>query len=286
MDSTRFDRIAKVFADRKLSRRQALAQGGVGIAAVGLAVAGVRASAAQDATPDATAPDSAVLTDDGSSGVSMLFLQSFKGGTIAPIDGNPDRYTLTLTEGLGQTIYFSDRPDRIVGASPTDQFLAALGFAESNPPNAALVAETAPGTLDIAVIELYNPVFDPTSPGVTYEVEVLKNWESSLEMGFNEAPTDLAALAPTFNAAQLFIDDCPDATMYCHHSTNGNVGSIANSEHGGYCYSWGEVACLPCRPDYSYSNAVKYWATQCNQRFVACNGQCQATSICSSGIGC
>ncbi len=141
MDGTRFDRIAKVFADRRLSRRQALAQGGVGIAAAGLAVAGFRPSAAQDATPAVT---DAMLTDDGSSGVAMLFLQSFKSGSIAPLDGGAGRYTLTLTEGLGQTIYFSDRPDRLVGANPTEQFLAGLGFPADNPPNAALWSRPRP----------------------------------------------------------------------------------------------------------------------------------------------
>ncbi len=167
---------------------------------------------AQDATP---APSDLPDADDAGSGPAMLFLQSFKSGSIAPKDGDKGRYVLTLEQGLGQTIFFSDRPERIVGATPTDQFLGALGFVESNPPNAALVVETAPGEVDIAVVELYSPVFDPDSPGVTYEIEVLKNWEESLEMGFQEAPTDLATLAPSFGAAQLFIDDCPDATMYC-----------------------------------------------------------------------
>ena len=44
---------------------------------------------------------------------------AFQSGTVAPKDGPEGRYTVTLEHGLGQTIYFSDRPDRIVGAAPT-----------------------------------------------------------------------------------------------------------------------------------------------------------------------
>ncbi len=48
----------------------------------------------------------------------MLFVQSFQSGSIAPVDGAEGRYTVTLEQGLGQTIYFSDRPERIVGTEP------------------------------------------------------------------------------------------------------------------------------------------------------------------------
>ena len=41
MNGTRFDSITRVFASRRISRRQALAQGGAGIAAGTLSVAGL-----------------------------------------------------------------------------------------------------------------------------------------------------------------------------------------------------------------------------------------------------
>ena len=62
--------------------------------------------AAQDATPEA-------MNDENT---SYLFLQSFQSGSIVAKDGEADTFTLTLEQGLGQTIYFSDRPERIVGA--------------------------------------------------------------------------------------------------------------------------------------------------------------------------
>ena len=103
----------------------------------------------------------------------MMFVQTFKRGSVARRDGHDARYTVTLQDGVGATIFFSDRPDRIVGTTPTDQFLDGLGFLEDNPPNAAMVVETAPGETDIAVVELFNPVYDPETFGVTYDVEVL-----------------------------------------------------------------------------------------------------------------
>jgi hypothetical protein len=50
MDGTRFDGIARLFAARRLARRRALAQGGLGLAA-GLAAGLSRHAAARDATP-------------------------------------------------------------------------------------------------------------------------------------------------------------------------------------------------------------------------------------------
>ncbi len=291
MNQSRVDRIAKVFADRKRSRRQAVDQGGAGLAVEGVAVSVLPAAAAPEATPEATPDPTGAVGDRGP---TMLFVQTYQAGTIAPVEGSAGRYTLTLEAGSGQTVYFSDRPDRIVGANPTSAFLEGLGFPDDNPPNAALVVETAPGEIDVAVVELFAPAYDPVGQGVTYEIEVLANWQSSLEMGFSEAPTDLAALAPNFGSAQLFIDDCPDADMTCHSDfvvrnpeTARYYGTIGNAEHDGYCYSWGAVACLPCRPWFgSKLDAYRYWNEQCNQRFPDCYGHCAALNVCSSGLVC
>jgi hypothetical protein len=284
MDANRFDAVAKLFATRRLSRRRALARGGAGLAAGALAATGLSAAMAQDATPSAEP-----VSDRGP---TMLFIQSFRQGSIAPKVGEDGIYTLKLEQGLGQTIYFSDRPDRIVGATPTDQFLAGLGFAPDNPPNAALIFEAEPGHTDIAVLELFNPVFDPAGPGVTYDVQVLQEWARTLEMGFSKVPTDLDQMHPAFGAAHLFIDsglDCPDATMHCvtdlEHPGSSKVGSIPNEDHDGYCAVGGFGNCMPCQPwlGNQWTKTRDYWDTQCNKRFPACNGKCWATNICTRG---
>ena len=283
MDANRFDAVSRFFAHRRLSRRQALTGAGLGVAAGVLAGGLATRATAQDATP--AAPEAY----DPSQRIPYLFVQSFEGGTIAPKEGEDGTYTVALAHGTGQTIYFSDRPARDVGAAPTAQFLEGLGFSPSNPPNAALVVEPASGETDIAVVELFNPIYDPTGPGVTYDVKVLANWEDSLELGLAEAPADLAALAPSFRAAHLFIDDCADSNVSC--CPNANIDreefgtSCTNAVHDygtmGFCYNY--LTCVPCVPYYHtnpYNGAAwDYWSGHCNNEVPACAGRaCTAGS--------
>ena len=115
MHARRFDAFVKLFADRRAARRQA--------------------------TP--------VVSEEHSIAKTMfLFVQSFRSGSVAPKEGEDGRYTLTLEQGLGQTIYFANRPAREVGTVPTPEFLEGLGFDPDNPPNAALVISDGAGTTD------------------------------------------------------------------------------------------------------------------------------------------
>ncbi len=141
MNATRLDMISKLFATRR-SRRQALAQAGAGLAAA-VGAAGLAHRAATAAQDEAATPSAAASAEN--EGPVFLFLQAFQAGSVAAKEGSEGRYTLTLEQGLGHTVYFSDRPDRIVGATPTPQFLQGLGFPDDNPPNAALVVETDRG---------------------------------------------------------------------------------------------------------------------------------------------
>lgn len=245
MNLTRFERLSKAMASKRANRQE---------------------------SPVAS-PEAATDTDKK---IEFLFVQTYQSGTISPIDGEAARYSLSLEAGSGQTIFFSNRPDRITGAAPTPQFLDGLGFFDDNPPNAALVFEAAPGNTDVAVVELYNPMYDPVSRGVTYEVEVLENWQTELDLGFQEAPADLAAIAPSFGAAQLFIDDCADAEMWCVNKYSKEVvNTIPNSLHDGFCYSWSAWMCLPCQPRITDSKLSEtYWIDWCNLKVLDCNNVC------------
>jgi len=279
MDATRFDSVTKLFANRRLSRRKAVTGASAGLAASALAVGLTRTASAQDATPDATP-----IASDTEHGPTTLFLQSFQQGGVAPKDGEEGTYTVTLEQGLGQTIFFSDRPDRIVGAMPTAQFLQTLGFEPDNPPNAALVVDRGEGETDIAVVELLNPSYDEATHTATYDVKVLAAWEETLEVGFQEEPADLAAFGASFGSAHLFIDDCPDGTMTCNHDGE-VVGTIANGDHDGFCYSNAQFICVPCAPWIYGINGPDemkvYWRDQCNSRFEACNGDCGVGGFCT-----
>jgi hypothetical protein len=274
MDAHRFDNVSKFFAERRVSRRQAVK--GTAAAAGALAGAGLSTALAQNATPVATP-----TSDQASkSHEEYLFVQSFQSGSLQPLGDTPHRFTVNLESGLGQTIYFTDRPKRLVGTLPTDKFLDYLGFDANNPPNAAIMVEREPGHLDIAVLELFNPVYDKDVRNLTYEVTVLDNWDKVLDTGFQHNPDE--ETPSTFGTAHLFIDglkDCPGATLQCfapgtNHATGSPVGTI---DIPNYCAADGNSgACFPCD-----SQSPAYWRDQCNQRFAACNGGCTEWNFCS-----
>jgi hypothetical protein len=96
-----------------------------------------------------------------------------------------------------QTIFFTDRPNRVVGNLPTNAFVAKWttdkgpnGFA-SNPPNAA-VTVFQPDGIRTAVVELRNPRLDGSK--LSYNVKVLQG---------------IASTQPA--SGVLVIDDFPEA---------------------------------------------------------------------------
>ena len=263
-----FDSLSRSLSSR-LSRRTAMQASGLGLAAGILASPGGSAGAQDSpATPDP-------LGDDA----MFLFVQSAASGTFAvnpgagtaetggtPTPGGGADYLLTLEGHTGSTVFFSDRPERIFGAAPTDQFIAGLGFAPDNPPNAALVTNDADGNEDILVVELLNPTYDAEANSVTYGVNILSDYEGSglAHVAGRQQDEDLA---PSFGEASLFIDDCPDANPLncynvCFQDPVGNLGER------GMCWSWSDFSCEPC------SGGFDGTAQECNNAFPACGGAC------------
>jgi hypothetical protein len=239
MASTRFDTISRIFARRKAADR-----------------------ISQEATP----------TTGDSEKIPYLFVQSFGDGTITPKPGEDGAYTITLEHGLGQTLYFGDRPSRDVGTVPTGRFLQGLGFSDDNPPNAALVVDDGAGGTEIAVVELTSPTYDEASRTATYDVKVLEAWEESTELGLTDAPADLADLPASFGAAHLFIDDCSDDGIACVQMGYGVEYWYPNQ---GFCWNYG--ICVPCVP-YGHVNpydgaAWDWWNAKCRN---GCDGTCYA----------
>ena len=101
--------------------------------------------------------------------VEYLFVQYAKSVTLA--DGK-----LTLKGIQPETLYFSDRPHRIVGREATKKFVEYWwGEGEDsftvNPPNAVLAVMAEPVPLDLVVV-LKDPVLEGDS--LVYTVEVLE----------------------------------------------------------------------------------------------------------------
>jgi hypothetical protein len=252
MDSHRFDTLAKLLAGRR-SRRAALSDGAAGqagLAALGTAPA--RRATAQDAAQPAAVADPA-----------LLFVQVFDAGELAPKAGEVGVYTLTFSGGTGTTLYFSDRPDRLVGTLPTAAFLDRLGFSPEDPPNAALVAAGPDGEA-VYVVELLDPILDEGADTLTYDVVLLGEADVELRFrsGVQAAPTE----ALTFGASHLFVDDatCGKHEVLCYTSHDDtSVGSLG----AGFGFRVNLLYWV-CRP----SEGCPALRDRCSAAFPACAG--------------
>ena len=116
-------------------------------------------------TPAAAQSEQPPATDSGD--IEFLFVQG--GDSVSLADG-----VLTI-EGVNKaTLFFADRPERVAGHMPTEEFVASWGKGEnsfaSNPPNADLSIFTDDGTQEIVVV-LKEPRIE--GDDLIYNVEVL-----------------------------------------------------------------------------------------------------------------
>jgi hypothetical protein len=273
MTGPQIDSVARFFG-RRITRRRAL-EGGVFaglVAANGAAITRSPAALAiQDGTPTPTA---------ASSDAAFLFVQTFESGRWTSNPSGDGSFSLSLTGHAAETIYFSDRPERIVGTVPTHQFLGALGFTPADPPNAALVARTATGD-DVVVLELFDPIYQEEfdSDGgvtVTYAARVLADYAGDGLAHLASQQSD-GNLAESFGPASLFIDDCPDEDpLNCY--TDCFTEPVGNLGRRGMCWQWFPPDCLPC------SGGWDGTAAECNAAFPACNGNCFTDTSACQGL--
>lgn len=259
MDSRRFDGLSRVMAMRLDRRRAAIA----GIVAGG---AWLSQAEAQEASPTPLSMAPPAGSPEPNDVREFLFVQTFQSGTWMPIADRGDLFLLTLNGGAAQTIYFSDRPERITGVVSMQLFLDGLGFTPQNPPNAALVIPQEDGLQEVVIIELMNPVYEADAAGgptLTYEARVLSAYYgeglehlASLQSG--------ASIPETMENVSLFIDDCPDVS-YCHDDGGRIVGDIPGGPFGS-CWSWSKFSCNYCKGDPSRDELV----ARCNQAYEGC----------------
>ena len=127
---------------------------------------------------------SAADEPEADEGVDYLFVQNAEAVTLAA-------GVLTLKDVNTATIFFSDRPERIVGHTPTDEFVAQWGYGgddsfAADPPNAALSILNGPEPQDI-IVTISNPRLQGRD--LLYDVVVLEGNASA-----------------TGDASSLFID--------------------------------------------------------------------------------
>lgn len=181
--------------------------------------------ASQSAREIALQATPAALTDDSpKEEPELLFVQSFTNGAWEAVDTERAAYRLTITGALAQTVYFSDRPDRLFGQVPTPGFIDRIGFTPVNPPNAALVVNGERGVAEEAVVvELTNASYDEANSTLTYEATVLADFDANVPGQSARLPTSAGAPA-TFAEGGLFIDglgDCGTTGGFCFQEVDG-----------------------------------------------------------------
>jgi len=148
-----------------------------------------------NASTDATPASSAVPGGD-------LFTQTTHTGSLKPIPGRDDVFTLTLDQPAPDVTVFTDRPVRSASTESLAGFVDQWderGFAQ-DPPNAALVLDQEPDSADTAVFKLADPSYDKSSGTVSYTASHVNGGTSSLPSDEHIDPP------PTFGDAHLFID--------------------------------------------------------------------------------
>jgi len=111
---------------------------------------------------------------------SLLFVQMAQKIDYQKTDASSG--VMTLYDVPTQTMFFTDRPNRVVGNVPTSAFVTRWttdkgpnGFA-TNPPNAAVTVFQSDGA-KTAIVELSNPRLDGNK--LSYDVKVLQGISST-----------------------------------------------------------------------------------------------------------
>jgi hypothetical protein len=141
-------------------------------------------------------------------GLDLLFVQSFGRGTVSATDGDGG-YTLTLEQGLGETVYFSDRPNRVVGTVADSAFITVFDLTDADPPNAALVSGDF-----VLVVELSGATVDEASGSLTYMATPIG--QEDVDLHLDVPVSDAPAEDMTLDTCHLFIDSidqCCDPTL-------------------------------------------------------------------------
>ncbi len=191
-----------------------------------LAWAGVVSGVDETDTVDAAE----VITDEIS---TYTFIQEGTGGSFVKDDSG--NYTLTITEVIPYTIYFSDRPARNAGFAKMDQFIDGFSFDPNNPPNAAVIVQEGEEDTDMVVVELTAPLYDETTGTLTYTAKIIADYtfESEWPQDLLERTDD--TIPEVFGQVVIVIDDCPCIPDGDCHS------GWRNS-----CWEWKCVMCEPC----------------------------------------
>ena len=99
-------------------------------------------------------------------------IQHAQSGLIYVI--NETTYSLELNDVSDKTILFADRPDRFVMYETTTNFIENWSVGKDsfavNAPNAGIIVNNNEGQQNTAIIELFDPIYDPDKRTLKYDV--------------------------------------------------------------------------------------------------------------------
>lgn len=183
-------------------------------------------------------------SNDGQSGAAPtggdLFTQNTHTGSLQPIPGKSDVFTLTLDQPAPDVTVFTDRPVRSASTEPLAGFVdqwAERGFAK-DPPNAALVLDQEPDNADTAIFKLADPSYDQATGTVSYTASHVNGGTSSLPSDEHIDPP------PTFGDAHLFIDPSGSGDQHAM-AIDVNGGSQGEKTQVNFSSPWAIVLGTP-----------------------------------------
>lgn len=132
--------------------------------------------------------------------VKYLFIQGAESGSVSKL--NTTASTLELNNVTDRTILLSDRPDRIVSSINTTDFIENWGIGGpssfvADPPNAVIVLDDEEQKQDLAVVDLYNPVYNSDTKTLKFDIKA-ENVTSPIDLPLE------------FGQSTLVIDDAYD----------------------------------------------------------------------------
>ncbi|MBA2654778.1 MAG: hypothetical protein H0U71_06900 [Gammaproteobacteria bacterium] len=119
----------------------------------------------------------------------VLFIQVANAGELVPNKNEAGSYRLTLKNVDPFTSYFTDRPNRVTGIVPTQEFVSMWQNRDiqSSPPNVAIeTSDLKNGHKINRVFVLSNPVYDAQKQEITYSAKSLskERTHKPISMGY------------------------------------------------------------------------------------------------------
>ena len=257
VEPVRFDHIAKLFAGRRLSRRQALTQGGAGIAAASLV-----AFAAAGPPPRPGRHAGRVRPEPNADhGPTMLFLQAFQAGSVAP---RRRRRPLHPDPGAGpgphRLLLRPPRPRSSAPPRPRSSWRASASPTTTRPTPPWWSRRRRARPRSRSWSSSPRPTTRPRGRRPTRS-RCWRSWERTGEGASPRRRPTWRPSAPAFGAAHLFIDDCPNGGVTCYSG-----GSVDGDRHRGslsgigFCWHWDLACCKPCDAE-----LVQHLGTGCDR---------------------